>query len=276
MAINPIKTPQEMLLQSAGIPALASGGKPPTKAQMQAAIASNALKGGMPSTRYKPENPIIGYRAAFNPKHADKNGMETLPTTFDKDKITKYVNAYADAKDQFGLPALTPQDLLNQLLVEGRSDFGFNSLDKNDKQANKIAGQLVDWGHEDLPAGFAGAIYNKQRIANAHNVPYYVAWNGEGRNKDTGLTGWDYNDRINQSRFAVEDPRNKPLLDHISTLMQPPQASDADPNAMNATNLLGNTNMPQPTVGSAMFKKGGKVKPFRDMSKVLIQKHLGK
>jgi len=25
-----------------------------------------------------------------------------------------------------------------------------------------------------------------------------------------------------------------------------------------------------------MFKKGGKVKPFRDMSKVLIQKHLGK
>jgi hypothetical protein len=34
--------------------------------------------------------------------------------------------------------------------------------------------------------------------------------------------------------------------------------------------------MTAPQTGSSLFAKGGKVKPFRDMSKLLIQKHLGK
>ena len=274
MTLSLIKSPAQMLLEKAGIPHMQAGGKVPPLAQQQAALAMQAPMGQ--TTRYAPKNPITGYRAASNPKHADKTGLETQPTTFDKDKISQYVNAYMDARDGFGLPVFTPQELVNRLLVEGRSDFGFNSIDKNDPKAMKIANSMLELGHADDAAGFAGALYNKQRIADAHKVPFNVAWNGEGRNKATGLTGWDYDKRMQNSAFAAEHPSNAPLLQHVTQLMQPPVATNEDPDAMSPTNLLGNTNMPQPTVGSAMFAKGGsvKVKPFKDMSKLLIQKHI--
>jgi len=267
MTISPIKSPQEMILEQAGVPHLAGGGQPPL-AQQQAALAVGA-QGGLKQavTRYKPDNPITGYRAAGSGK------LESLPTTFDKDKITRYVNAYNDAKDQFGLPDFTPEQMVNRLLVEGRSDLGYNKFDTNNKMANKIYQTMQSYGYDDA-AGFPAAIYATHQRAQAHNVPFDVAWNGMGRSKETGLTGWDYHQRMNDSSYAATHPQNAPLLQHVSQIMQPPQASDADPNATNAVNLLGNTNMPQPTVGSAMFKKGGTVKPFHDISKVLIQKHI--
>ena len=272
MTIPLIKTPKQMLFEKAGIPHMQAGGTPPTLAQQQAALAMQVpIK---KTTRYAPKNPIIGYRAATNPKHADKTGIETQSTTFDKDKISQYVNAYMDARDGFGLPVFTPQELVNRLLVEGRSDFGFNNIDKNDPKAMKIANSMLNLGHADDAAGFAGALFNKQRIADAHKVPFNVAWNGEGRSKETGLTGWDYDKRMQDSAFAAEHPSNAPLLQHVTQLMQPPVATNEDPNAMSPTNLLGNTDMPQPTTGSAMFAKGGSVKPFRDISKMLIQKHI--
>ena len=268
MAINLIKTPQELLLQEAGIPAL-KGGKSVSKAQMQAALANAAQSGGLKSTRYKPENPIVGYRAAGNGK------LESVPTTFDKDKISSYINAYNDAKNQFGLPDFTPEQFVNRILVEGRSDLGYNKFDTNNKKANEIYQTLKDYGHGEV-AGFPAAIYATAQRAKANNVPFDVAWNGMGRSKETGKTGWDYNQRMQDSSYAATHPQNAPLLQHVQSLMQVPEPIDAQYEASQPINLLGNTNMPQPTVGSAMFKKGGKVKPFRDMSKVLIQKHLGK
>ncbi len=257
-----------MLLQQAGIPALA-GGKSVSKAHMQAQLAM-AAKGSQPaSTKYKPENPIVGYRAAGDGK------LETLPTTFDKDTIASHINAYNDAKDQFGLPVFTPEQLVNRILVEGRSDLGYNKFDTNNKKANQIYQTMQDYGY-GKSAGFPAAIYATQQRAQAHNVPFDVAWNGEGKSKETGKTGWDYNQRMQDSQYAATHPQNAELLNHVKSLMAPPEISNADPFTPPAVNAIANTNMPQPTVGSAMFKKGGKVKPFRDMSKVLIQKHLGK
>jgi hypothetical protein len=267
MTISPFKTPQEMILEQAGVPHLAGGGQPPLP-QQQAALAMGAQQGGLKSSlRYKPDNPITGYRAAGSGK------IESQPTTFDKDKIARYINAYTDAKDQFGLPDFTPEQLVNRILVEGRSDLGYNKYDTNNKIANQIYQSMQEKGYDDA-AGFPAAIYATNQRAQVHKVPFNVAWNGMGRNKETGLTGWDYHQRMNDSAYAATHPQNTPLLQYVTQLMQPEQISDADPNATNATNLLGNANMPQPTVGSAMFKKGGKVKPFHDISKVLIQKHI--
>ena len=259
MTLSLIKTPQQMLLEQAGIPHMQAGGKP-SKAKMQASLAHSVTTG---SNKYKPKNPIVGYRAAGDGK------LETLPTTFDKDKVSSYVNAYMDAKDQFGLPSFTPEQLVNRMLVEGQSDFGYNRYDTNNKKANEIYQTLQNYGY-GREAGFPAAIYATHNRAQAHNVPFDVAWNGEGRSKKTGLTGWDYNDRMNNSTYAATHPQNAELLKHVNFLMQPPQVSDADPNASPSANMPNVDIMSNPTG----YAKGGKIKPFRDMSKLLIQKHI--
>jgi hypothetical protein len=255
MTISILKSPKEMLFEQAGIPHMQAGGSP-SLAKQQASLAHMATNG---SNKYKPKNAIVGYRAAGDGK------VETLPTTFDKDKVTNYVNAYLDAKDQFGLPAFTPEQLINRLLVEGQSDFGYNQYDTNNKKANEIFQTMQNYGY-GREAGFPAAIYSTHHRSQAHNVPFDVAWNGEGRSKKTGLTGWDYNDRMSNSTYAATHPQNAELLKHVSSLMQPPQINDADLTAqMPSVDIMSN-----PTG----YKNGGKIKPFRDMSKVLIQKHI--
>ena len=109
-----------------------------------------------------PEDIIVGYR--HDP--SQKEGIETQPTLFRKSEIIQTAQAMKDARDALGARTIPAQDYVNLLLHEGRSNAGFNGIDKNDKQATFIADQLSNIGHQDIPAGIAAAIHNK--IGRAH------------------------------------------------------------------------------------------------------------
>ena len=303
MAINPIKTPQEMLLQSAGIPALAAGGQPPL-AQQQAALAMNALGGGvgsgkmappdmpadvqMPMYHGQPEfyyfqepSPVKYYRRGTIPKHTTKEGLETLPSQVDANQLRNWISVMR-AGEKYGVPQLSPEQLTAMLFKEGRTNLGYNQFNYRDPKSLDIYRNVVKEGYDPAAAGFGSAIYDAHQKAKQFGGDPMRYWFGTGVSEDK-QTSPEYVQGMKNNMQYVYHPKNAELVnvvrDAYNNPVPPPPipVSDKDPtDTPPIVNAIANTDMPQPTVGSAMFKKGGKVKPFRDMSKVLIQKHLGK
>ena len=169
-----IKSPLEMLYDQAGIPHMQAGGSPPPIPP--AAMRFMQMMGGLGNRN---ENPVQGYRADPTGRYGGKDRMETQPTTFNRDTIADFVKAMR-AGESFGIPQLTQQQLAQMLLTEGRSDFGFNMLNENNKRAVQKAELLQEMGHNRLPADFAAALYDKQQTANRINRPLQEVWNGVG------------------------------------------------------------------------------------------------
>ena len=156
------------------------------------------------------ENLLYGRRANPKNKFGAKDRMESLNTPYDRETISSLLNAYKDAAKRHGITPLHPDDLTNMALVEGRSNFGYNEYNTNNKRALKIAKDLEAQGHDPYAAGFPAAIIDKQMTAQRLGVPFYQVWNG------AGPAAKDYNKRIEQHKYAVQDPRNKELRDFIS------------------------------------------------------------
>lgn len=267
-----IKSPLQMLYERAGIPHMQAGGRL-TPAQQQQALASAARYGGMQVIDETPPNPIDVYRADPTGKYGGKDRMETMPTRLDKTTIEDYTKAMR-AGAPIGVPQLTPEQLAQMLLVEGRSDFGFNALNANNKRAMQKAELLQQMGHDRPAADFAAALYDKQQLANRINKPLPEVWNGTGVSS-AGRTGAQHNERFNEFGYAVNHPKNAELMNTLNAAYNYREPEKLNLGANEYVNPMGDF---VPTVEQnkpgRMFAAGGSTTPFYDMSRLLIKKHL--
>lgn len=164
----------------------------------------------LPHNKYvSPQDYIPARRANPFNKYGAKDRMETQDYGYDKETIGRLLNAYKDAVQLYGIPKMSADDLTNMALVEGRSNFGYNEFNQNNKRANAIAQDLIKRGHDPYAAGFPAAILDKQMQSQRLNIPFYQLWNGSGKE------AMDYAKRIEQQRYAVEHPKNQPLRNFI-------------------------------------------------------------
>ena len=184
-------------------------------------------------------NPLSLYRADPTGKHGGKDRMETLPTKVDKTMLQDYIKAMR-AGEEFGVPQLSPTELAKMALVEGRADFGFNNLNKNNKAAVKTAGTLVDYGHPDTAAGFAGALIDKTQAAEHYNLPFLHVWNGRGVTQQK-QTGADYANKYAGLDYAIEHPKNASLMQAINEAYQY-QTPKPNPSPFESIDPMGNQN----------------------------------
>lgn len=253
-----------MLYEQAGIPHMQAGGQPPSTSLQQA-----GMQGGMgykPDLKgYIPPEFIPAYRPDIKGKFGGKEGLETMPTYFDKMQIQDYVRAMR-AGEPHGVPQLPPEYLANLALREGRSDFGFNEMNYKNKKAADISKLLATSGqHEDEAANFAGAIRDKMDTSRRLNKPFSTVWNGTGVNK-VGQSGDQYTQKFTEGFSATMHPKNKALLQMIQEAYQnQPKVMPTQEAEMPSVDTMGST---------ANFATGGSTTPFYDMSKLLIQKHL--
>jgi len=169
-----------------------------------------------------PEDILSGYR--HDPK--SPTGVESMPTYFKKSDVINTANAMKDLQT-IGGRTLSPEDYTNLLLHEGRSDAGFNGIDKNNKEANAFASQLYDIGHEDLHADTAATIHQKLKDAERLNIPFGRAWNGTGENKVE--SGKEYARRLDLAKPAVLHPRNQNLYDTVQSVLSPSDWNNINP-----------------------------------------------
>jgi len=156
-----------------------------------------------------PENYIPARRANPLNKFGAKDRVETIDYGYDKETMGNLLNAYNDAVKYHGIPKMHPDDLANMALVEGRSNFGYNEYNNNNKKANKIVSDLIKRGHDPYAAGFPAALMDKQQTAERLGVPMPQVWNGGGREAK------DYAKRVEEHKYAVEQPKNQPLRQFI-------------------------------------------------------------
>lgn len=150
-------------------------------------------------TRYKETIPI--------PEGATKY------TYWDTKEVYDLATAIRTAKD-FGGPNVTAEDLVNRMLVEGRSDAGANEYNRDNKTARKLFLNMLDSGASDKSATFVAAMLDKLAVAKRLGKPLDEVWNGTGTSK-YGKTGKDYAVRMEQSKPAATAPQNTQLLDYV-------------------------------------------------------------
>ena len=262
---SPIKTPEEMSFEAAGIPHMQAGGQPPMSAQRASVVqALNALAASPQIKDATTSNPVEFFRHNPRNKCGAKDRLETISSAVDKGTMEDFIKAMR-AGEKYGVPQLPPEYLASMLMKEGRSDFGYNDYNTNNPKARMVAEMLIKEGFNPAQAGFGAAILDKMQVANRLKIPFATAWNGLGVNRQ-GQTGQQYAQGITSGFEAVNHPRNQPLVNTIREAynyqpqppQQPPQGITAD--------ALGNA-MP-------VFNAGGSTTPFYDMSKLVIQKHL--
>ena len=309
-----IKSPIEMLYEQAGIPHMSGGGQPPpntkpTRAQVaawakqhfgnlpnpptaknwagttQQYVQDQLKQYGTPEQQNyvkwqddrhmrqlamqdESDKVVPVYRADPANRFKGNNGLETQPTYLDPEMIQKQIAAIR-AGEKYGVPKLSPQQLKTFYPLEGRSDMGFNGVDFNDAKALELAEKLKAEGHHPDQAYYAAALYNKNNMANRLHAPLPQAWNGFGTS-EYGKTGLDYNKAYEAFGKVVDHPQNKEfntLIDNAYNNPQMPQPTNTTaPTEMPPVDTMGNS--------SGMAAGGSTNKPFYDMSRLLIQKHL--
>lgn len=150
-------------------------------------------------------------------------GMESLRKGYDKETMGNLLDAYRNAQAlDPKFPKLTPEQLTRMALEEGRSNFGYNEWDVNNKKLHKVVNGLKELGHDDYSAGFAAAIKDKYDVAKRLGQPFEQIWNGAGPKARA------YNERIQKGMYSVDHPDNKEMRDYIKFRITPQQRSEAD------------------------------------------------
>jgi len=192
---------------------------------------------------------LEGYRANPKNKYGATDRMETLPTRFDPKVIETYTRAAA-AGTKYGVPVLSPKQLANMALHEGREDFGMNEngIDYNNKRQVELSRQLQRDGHDEEAANFAAALMGKNEMAQRLNKPLTVLWNGYGKQAEK------YSKDSAIESYAADHPKNQPFVEFIDEHYNsalPVEKMPFDPG-------------PQTT-----FKHGGVVKPLKGSHKLI-------
>ena len=290
-----------MILERMGIPHLQAGGKPPSQAQMQAALAANAPSAGlslgvmrspsaipkdlpedvmMPMHHGQPEfyyfqdsAPVKYYRRGTIPKHTTKEGLETLPSEIDANQLRNWISVMR-AGEKHGVPQFSPEQLTAMLFKEGRTNLGYNQFNYRDPKSLAIYRKIVEEGYDPNAAGFASAVYDAHTKAKQFGGDPFNYWFGTGISEDK-QTSPEYLAGMKKNLQFVTHPKNANLLNVVKDAYHNPVPPPPIPTS---DHLLENTESQMPTVdimGNVTgYKKGGKIKPFRDMSRVLIQKHI--
>jgi hypothetical protein len=291
MTISILKSPKEMLFEQAGIPHMQAGGSS-SLAQQQASLAMAGLGTGqglpkdlpadvqMPMHHGQPEfyyfqdaDPVKYYRRGTIPKHTTKEGLETLPSEVDANALRNWISVMR-AGEKYGVPQFSPEQLTAMLFKEGRSNLGFNQFDYRNPKSLEIYRNLVKEGYDPTAAGFGPAIYDAHQKAKVKGGDPFNYWFGTGVSTDK-QTSPQYLAGMKANMQYVNHPQNANVLnvikDAYNNPVPPPPIPVIDKDApqnpaeMPNVDILGNF---------AGYKNGGKIKPFRDMSKVLIQKHI--
>ena len=157
---------------------------------------------------------IPAYRAA--PKNPD--GLETRSI---KNSESWYgPNAYQLARVispavELGMPPMTAEQLVNKMLLEGRTDAGTNQYNYNNPKAKKLYEDLVGRGYDHLPATFAAAVLDTTQQAQRLKKPFEEVWNGTGKSAYTGRTGAQHAQRAEEHKGAATAPKNAQFLDYV-------------------------------------------------------------
>jgi len=118
-----------------------------------------------------------------------------------------------------GLPSLPPEDLAAFLLKEGRTDLGAGG-GGNDKYTQEFKDKVLSkYNLTNRDTAFLTLLQNKQRLAELHNIPFAMAWNGTGVN-EVGQTGRQYAKNYEAHKQAVTHPKNQELMNLINRGME--------------------------------------------------------
>lgn len=127
----------------------------------------------------------------------------------------------AQAGRNNGMPAWGQTNLLDKMLLEGRADAGYNEYNRNNRRAVALEGDA--WKEASQSplylnqriSGYPAAVLDKDETARRLHIPIERAWNGTGRNAETGRTGAQHAQRAKQMGGAQDDPRNADLKDFM-------------------------------------------------------------
>jgi len=285
-----IKSPLEMLYEQAGIPHMQAGGQPPALGSISPFITGLKEKKPpadlpsdvqMPKYHGAPEfyyfqdhQPVEYYRRGTVPKNTTKEGLETIASNRDANKIKNWVSVMR-AGEKYGVPQFSIPQLAASLFKEGREDFGFNEFDYRNPKSLEIYRNLVKEGYDPIAAGFGPAIYDAHQKAKIKGGDPYNHWFGSGVSVDK-QTSPEYLAGMKANLQYVNHPKNAPLVnllqDAYNNPVPPPPTPISTLDAPQDTNNY----MPNvDTMGNPTgFSTGGSTTPFYDMSRLLIQKHL--
>ena len=153
-------------------------------------------------------NPLNIYRANPTNKWGAKDRLEPTATVIDRDRVLEYAHAMKLA-EQYGGPKVDPRHIANFFAVEGRSDAGMNEMNAKNPKALALSQKVGQQGFGDEGADFAAAYYDKYHTANRLGRPMPEVWNGAGPQARA------YNQRYQNSLYAIEHPRNAELLNTV-------------------------------------------------------------
>jgi hypothetical protein len=155
-----------------------------------------------------PANAVGGYRG-----DGRTGKVENLAKPFDPSDLRFYMGAVKWAVTRRYLDPMSPEQWLMILLTEGRDDFGFNIGQWNSQKGPawaKFEEQLKQAGLSNTAQiGFVALTKSKMDLVKRSGISFYQAWNGGGANMAN----------YNAQATAVKDPRNKPLLDVITSAL---------------------------------------------------------
>lgn len=174
---------------------------------------------GQPFTKEVPESQVIFGR---RPDVA-KRSMETMKMGFDTETMGNLLDAYRNAQTiDPTFPKLSYDQLLRIALEEGRSNFGYNEWDVNNKKLQGVVASLKQLGHDDYSAGFAAALKEKYDTAKRLGRSFEEVWNG------AGPKARNYASRIQKGMYSVEHPDNQQLREFIKYRISPEKRSEVN------------------------------------------------
>lgn len=157
---------------------------------------------------------ILAYRGDLK----QAGGVETRPINKSDywvgDNVYKLAQVISPAME-LGMPAISAEQLVNKMLVEGRADAGTNQYNYNNPKAKKLYETLVGRGYDDKSATFAAAVLDTDQRAKRLNKPFEEVWNGTGTSAYTKRTGAQHAQRSEELKGAATAPKNADFLDFV-------------------------------------------------------------
>jgi hypothetical protein len=147
-------------------------------------------------------------------RYTDAGKRETLPTKMSVAKLITTGQA-AGAGLKLGMPKAGLDSLPGRVITEGRPDAGANEYDYNYPGNKKLLDAMHEMGLYGADAYYPIAYMDKARQAAQQGISVDHAYNGTGKNRETGKTGKDYEARMAATIAAPNDPKNAPLVDLI-------------------------------------------------------------
>jgi hypothetical protein len=165
-----------------------------------------------------PADVLQVYRPDPTGKFGGTGGIETLPTTVSRSDAYELASILKAAREA-GMPELTPQQLANMILLEGRGDAGGSYYSYNNPKYKGIETLLSKQFPENrVGPAFAATVREKADTAKRTGLPFDMLWNGTGKIPGTNWGGAEYNQRAKAFKEspALQHPKNAEFMDFLN------------------------------------------------------------